>query len=728
MKFIASQQFQIEIGGDRSVLRLQSLAAAIGLAVGLLILIGYAAEYEPAWRLSRGLPATHPVSALCIALLGFALCPDFSKHPIVRLVARAAVLVATAVLLLRLLTPWMGMSLFNAITPFRGVLASQAAAGTPITMGTNTAQTLLVIAASELLRWKPWPVASQLLGCCAMALLFVALTGYIDTLPTFHGTLAPLTLLGAVSLATSVLCATHQGGFIRPLVARSAPGRLARLLLGWSTPVVLLIGWIVSHYTHAYGMTPEAGALLAYQTAAIIILSWVLVTAATVRADVIDRRRDAAEALLLNAAATDALTGLLSRNKLELHRVAGERGRPGITSAELFIDLDRFRAVNEAFGHAIGDEFLMEIGQRLQSVGHPHAVGRLGGDEFAIYCSAISLAEAERIGFAVTSALAMPFTSRGRSFRLTVSVGVSHSDAAGDIDLRAAADSAMHVAKRRGGNQVVTFHGSMYEERRAKIELEQYLHAALEQDNELSLAYQPVLNVIDQSLVSVEALARWTHPQLGAISPERFIKLAEATGLIVPLGLKLMATAVAQAGIWRDQYGARAPRINLNISPIQFANGDVIADLKHMLDRHDLTTNAICIEVTEGAFSDTQAINCLEKARDMGFTVAMDDFGVGYSSLGQLPRLPVTTVKLDRSFIVDCVESAGGAIMLESIVQLAHGLKLKVVAEGVESAAQLALVARVGCDAVQGYIYAKPMDAAEFRLWLTERPYSQAVA
>jgi EAL domain-containing protein (putative c-di-GMP-specific phosphodiesterase class I) len=159
----------------------------------------------------------------------------------------------------------------------------------------------------------------------------------------------------------------------------------------------------------------------------------------------------------------------------------------------------------------------------------------------------------------------------------------------------------MHVAKGRGGNQVVAFQGSMHEERRNQIELEQHLHAALEQENQLSLVYQPVVKVGDWSLVAAEALARWTHPELGPIPPDRFIQLAENTGLIVPLGLKLMENAVAQAATWRDEHGEAAPRINLNISPLQFASGDVIADLKRMLDRHNLTTRAISIELIPSA-------------------------------------------------------------------------------------------------------------------------------
>jgi diguanylate cyclase (GGDEF)-like protein len=707
--------------------RIQIIGCGSSLALGLFTLFGYAINYESAWRLTSGYPATHPLSALCLALLGFGLLTSVSKGRAICFAARGAVVLAAAIAVLRLLGSWVGTSLFDAMTPFKDVLAAQAAAGMPIFMGPNTAHTVLAIALSDILRWNRWPIASQLLACCAVGVLFIGMTGYVEHLHAFYGRMAPLTLAGTFMLSLSALASTHQQGFVRFLVAQSEPGRLARLLLGCSTPAIILIGWVLVHYSRIYGMSEKVGALLAYQTTAIIILSWILITAATARADVIDRRRQSAESLLLKAATTDTLTGLLSRNQLEIYRTAGEKGRPKLSTAELFIDLDRFRAVNEAFGHSIGDEFLSEVGRRLQFVAGLHKVARLGGDEFAIYCVGISLEEAELIGSAVVTIIAMPFNIHGHSFRLTASVGVSHSDPAGAIDLRAAADNAMHVAKSHGGNQVATFHASMYEEWRSKIELEQFLHDALERGDQLSLVYQPVVEVNDRMLVAVEALARWTHPELGPIPPNKFIPLAEATGLIVPLGLKLMANAVAQAAKWRDQHGVRAPRINLNISPLQFANGDVISDLKRMLDRHNLMISAICIEVTEGTFSDSRAVGSLEIARDMGFTVAMDDFGVGYSSLSQLPRLPVTTVKLDRSFIVASTETTRGATMLASIIQLAHGLKLTVVAEGVETQDQLGLLSRIGCDAVQGYICARPMNADELNVWLEERPHPQPI-
>jgi diguanylate cyclase (GGDEF)-like protein len=693
------------------------VGATGGGVVGGLVLLGYALHVEPAWRLSPSLPATHPLTATCLVLLGLGFAPTRRRRRLTRVLARIAVLAATAILLLRLGRPLVGTGILTEITPFVHIVAAQPS----ITIGSNAARALTAIAVSEILRWFRLPAASQAAAFCAIGLIFVALVGYINGVSSFHGVLAPQTLVAAVFLVVATLFATPRHGFLRTLIADSDPGRLARLLLGCSTPLVLLIGWVMSQSLRGPGLgSAKAQTSLSYQTAAVIILTWVLVTIASTRAERIDRRRRAAEASLQEAASNDALTGLLSRNRMEQLRTPRDPDQRPPIAATLFIDLDRFRAVNEAFGHLIGDEMLIEVGRRLRSIAGPHAVGRVGGDEFAIYCVGVSPQEAEQMGGAVTTILGIPFTIRERRFHLTASVGVAHSETAPAADLRQAADSAMHVAKQRGGNKAVSFVGVMHEDRRSQIELEQDLYEALNHPNELSLVYQPIMRLSDRALVGVEALARWTHPQMGPIPPHRFIQIAETTGLIVPLGLKLMAAAVRQAALWRARDPHGAPVINLNISPVQFATGDVISDLTRMLWDQDLPTSAICIEVTEGAFTDEHAIRALHDARRAGFTVAMDDFGVGYSSLSQLPRLPLACVKLDRSFVLDATASSGGATMLTAIVQLAHGLGLKVVAEGVEKAAQLELVTRAGCDAVQGFLFAKPLRPDEFDAWLAD--------
>jgi diguanylate cyclase (GGDEF)-like protein len=706
------------------ITRSRIMGAIGGAIVGALVLLGYALHIDWTWRLSPGVPATHPLTAICLVLLGLGFLPTRGRPRRMRVLARLAVLTALTILLLRFARPLIGTTFLTDITPFGHIVAEQPS-GSPIKVGTNAARVLTAIAVSEILRWLRWPAASQAAAFGAIGLVIVALVGYIDGVSTFRGGLAPQTVLAASFLVIATLFATPRHGFLRPLVADSEPGRLARILLGCATPLLVLIGWVMSRSMHFHGLSSvEAQTSLSYQTAAVIILTWVLVTVASTRAERIDRRRRRAEASVLAAASTDALTGLLSRDRMEQLRTPRDSNQRPPIAATLFIDLDRFRAVNEAFGHRIGDDMLVEVARRLRTVAGPHAVGRVGGDEFAIYCVGVSPREAEDMAVAVTAALGIPFKIGERRFHLTASVGVAHSETAPEADLRQAADSAMHVAKRRGGNQAMPFVSLMHSERRSQIELEQDLYEALNHQDELSLVYQPIIRLSDRRLVAVEALARWMHPQMGAIPPNRFIQVAETTGLIVPLGLKLMAAAVRQAALWRVRDHEDAPVINLNISPVQFASGDVISDLVRMLWQADLPTSAMCIEVTEGAFTDEDAIRALREARQAGFTVAMDDFGVGYSSLSQLPRLPLASVKLDRSFVLDATASSGGATMLTAIVQLAHGLGLKVVAEGVEKAEQLALVTRAGCDSVQGFIFARPMRPEEFDTWLAEIKHS----
>ena len=294
-----------------------SFTSVVCCVLGLVVLVGYILDFEPAWRLASETQSAHPLTALCFAFLGFGLYADHGKRRIVRLAGRIAVLAAAAVVVLRLLTPVIGTSLFYTITPFKAVLTAQALAGHPTSMGINCAHVLLLLAGAEILRWKRWKTASQLLACGAVAVLFMALAGQIYDLPDFYGTMALRNQAGALLLALSVLWATRNHGFIRPLVAPSEPGRLARLLLRASTLMILVIGWLAVHYVRAYGLGGELGGQPAYQAVATVILGWVLITAATVRSDIIDQRHRSAEASLLRAATTDALTGLLNRRQLE---------------------------------------------------------------------------------------------------------------------------------------------------------------------------------------------------------------------------------------------------------------------------------------------------------------------------------------------------------------------------------------------------------------------------
>lgn len=703
-------------GPPRSFFQLRLAGAVLGGLVGASVLGGYALGFSPAWQWVTALPATHPFTALCLVLLAIALSPGRPHSPPSRSVTYGALGLLVTLLGLRLAAPSIGPLWLNRLTPFRTVLDNQVAAGHAVHMPANIATALLMLAFGEVLRRQRRPIAAQLFACGAVALLFVGATGYLANVSPFWGSVGPADWLGIGALALALLFATARRGFMRALTAPSQPGRLARMLLGGSTALLLLIGWFVARTIDSPGIDlPADPYLLVYESAAMAAVIWVVVALSTMRADRLDRYRSVAERLQERTSTRDGLTGLLTRNSMARQRA--ERSAGGEPSASFFVDLDRFRSVNEALGSAQGDRVLKEVARRLVAIDRRSLVARLGGDEFAVFTTNVTLAEAQTRGAIITKALAQPFDVDGRSFRLTASVGIAHTDTTGITDLRQAADDAMYVAKSRGGDQSVVFAPAMHDARKLEADLEQDLHEALRRDDQLSIVYQPVVRVADRQLVAVEALARWTHPRLGMVPPDRFIQLAERTGLMVALGLKLMEMAVRQAAAWEAACPGQCPTLNVNVSPVQFASGDVVADLASIARRHGLGANRLCIEVTESVLASDAAISQLVQARAHGFKVAMDDFGVGYSTLSQLPRLPLTSVKLDRSFIVHATQSVGDAAIFNAITQLVHALGLTVVAEGVEDQAQFDLIAASGCDAAQGYLIARPMPATAFAAW-----------
>jgi diguanylate cyclase (GGDEF)-like protein len=412
---------------------------------------------------------------------------------------------------------------------------------------------------------------------------------------------------------------------------------------------------------------------------------------------------------LHRASRTDSLTGLLSRNRMwELLTIWRLYPDPG-GAALIIIDIDRFRSVNQVFGAATGDALLITIGRRLTAIAGDYPVVRLGGDDFALWCRGISEEEAVLLAVQAATELSRPFTAQGHSLHLTASVGVAHSGSAGLLDLRQASDDASYAAKQLGGNRATIFMPSMHDDRRNAAELERELHLACLADDQIFIMFQPIVSLADDHLVAVEALARWTHPRLGALSPGVFIALAETRGMIDQLGRKLIELTMRQARQWHTDFPGKCPLIHVNISPFQFAAGHLVAELMLLLSIHDLPPAAFCLEVTESAFADDDAIAALVEARDLGFSVSMDDFGVGYASLSQMPRLPIASIKLDHSFVSNALKAEGDAAVLTGIVQIAHALHLQVIAEGVERPDQLALVAKSGCDAVQGYLFSRPL-------------------
>ncbi|WP_092759774.1 bifunctional diguanylate cyclase/phosphodiesterase [Rhodoferax sp. OV413] len=703
----------------RSFIGVRRMATLLAGCMGLTVLAGYVFQLQATPYWPAELARTRPYTAICLVLLALGMAPLPKRGSWLHRGACFALLTLIAMMLAKL--AFLLVSTRSA-TPMVGPDAAYSwwAVDTSYSMKPNIAGALLLLSVGELLRRSLYPRISQILACGALALMLLAVTGVLAELSPFWGSVGLPSLFGIVALSTALLLGTARHGFMRAVTAPTEPGRLARTLLGGSTVLLVLTGWVVSYRIDNPGIPlPADGTLLVSATVFAIGLTWVVIAVSIMRADRHFRLRRVAQRLLERTARRDALTGLLNRDSVAALRAANLANH--LPSASLFIDIDRFRSVNEALGSAQGDLVLKEVARRLVAISKGASVGRLGGDEFAIYMGGVALTEAELMGAEVVAELARPFVMEDQHFRLTASVGIAHTDSAGETDLRQAADDAMYVAKARGGNQSVVFTRSMHDIRQQDVELEQSLHKALISDEELELFYQPVVSVKDRKLVAVEALARWRHPQLGMIPPDRFILLAEKVGLMAILGRKLMRLAVQQAAAWETSRPGQVPVLNINVSPVQFAEGDVIADLAAIVHSHGLTENRFCIEVTESVFATPAATVALLQAREMGFKVAMDDFGVGYSTLSQLPRLPLTSVKLDRSFIVHATESHGDAVMFSAVTQLVHALGPMLVAEGIETESQWDLIAESGCDAAQGYLIAKPMDAPAFAAWQEKR-------
>jgi diguanylate cyclase (GGDEF)-like protein len=404
-------------------------------------------------------------------------------------------------------------------------------------------------------------------------------------------------------------------------------------------------------------------------------------------------RRLEAEARIMHLATRDPLTQLPNRAALmdRLHQGLKTAKRDRTQLAVLFLDLDRFKWINDTLGHDVGDQLLQTMASRLTHVlRESDTVARLGGDEFAIILPALHAAEeAERVAQKILTAVLQPVALRGHDVLVGCSIGLAVYPVHGECEeaLLRHADLSMYQAKELGGNQYQLFSEQMNLRAVERMTLESELRTAIE-SGQLELHYQPQVRLADHALTGVEALVRWHHPRLGLLSPDRFIPLAEDTGLIWPLGLAVLDMAVAQIAAWTQQ-GLDVPRVAVNVSPAQLRDelADAVADT---LVRHGVTADRLELELTESALTaDGPAVlGLLQSLRNMGLAIAVDDFGVGYSSLALLRRLPITTLKIDRSFVSELASNAQDVAIVEAVITMANSMGLRTVAEGVEEHAQ----------------------------------------
>lgn len=424
-----------------------------------------------------------------------------------------------------------------------------------------------------------------------------------------------------------------------------------------------------------------------------------------------------AQERLTRLAHYDATTGQLNRNAFnrDLARcveTCAEGSRLGL----MILDIDDFKDINDRFGHHTGDDLLNQFAARLGGiVRHGDRIYRLGGDEFAVLVQPLDSLDDVT---AIASRLFVPFHSpiviEGHRLQASFSAGISlYPDDAGDLEtLVAHADAAMYHAKRRGKNTFQRFEPRMTESTLRRLRLQEDLREALADGESLEVVYQPQFGHDGRTIEGMEALLRWTHPELGRISPAEFIPLAEDCGLVLPLGQWVLRNAVAQAARWHAE-GHRSLRIAVNMSVRQMQDPGLLAQVDEVLAHTRLRPSALEFEITESLLlEDAEAnIRFMHALRERGIALAIDDFGKGYSSMSYLRRLPVTRLKIDMGFVHDI--PGGGEAMTTAIIAMAHSLALTVVAEGVETPEQMAFLRTVGCDALQGYLLARPLSAHE---------------
>ncbi len=431
-------------------------------------------------------------------------------------------------------------------------------------------------------------------------------------------------------------------------------------------------------------------------------------------------RRLQTQTRLAYMAEFDALTGLPNRNLLRdrLTQTVAQVRRRGESGAVLFIDLDRFKLINDTLGHHLGDALIAEVGERLtHCVRSGDTVGRVSGDEFAVVLCELKRADdAAIVAQKILNALAQPFDLEGNEAYITASIGISVFPADGDDaeTLLKNADLAMYRSKEMTRNAYCFFTAEMNRRSVAKLQLYTDLRRAIER-REFVLHYQPKVDLREGQLLGVETLLRWNHPQRGVVTPEEFIPALEDSGLILPVGEWVLREACAQLRQWQKQ-GLQAVPVAVNLSAKQFLRPDLDALVRRALATEGVAPHLIELEITESCLmSDPEeAVRLLASLRAAGLKISVDDFGTGYSSLSYLTRLPLTALKIDHSFVRDAASSREAASIVRAVIDMAHNLHFTVIAEGVETQEQVAFLRRHGCDLGQGYLFGRPMPADEF--------------
>ncbi len=433
--------------------------------------------------------------------------------------------------------------------------------------------------------------------------------------------------------------------------------------------------------------------------------------------DISERKR--AEERIKQLAHFDVLTGLPNRalfgDRLEQAIVHAQRNQARV--ALLFLDLDRFKQINDTLGHDVGDQLLQTVAQRLQTcVREQDTISRQGGDEFIAVLPGTDTSGAEMVAEKMLRSIVQPFLIEGHDLRISSSIGIAvYPDHAQDSStLIKYADVAMYQAKEGGRNHCLLFNPSMNASAYERLTMETKLRSALEL-NQLLLYYQPQVDTVSGRIIGCEALVRWKHPDLGMVSPANFIPLAEETGLIGPISDWVLEEAIRQCRAWRDA-GLPELTVSVNLSPLQFRHRNLFEQVKRLLELYSVPASALDLELTEGILMQgvERTLATLHVLTGLGVSISIDDFGTGYSSLSYLKRFPIQKLKIDQSFVRDVTIDANDATMVRTIILMAQSLNLDVIAEGVETEEQAVFLREFGCTRAQGYLYGRPMPADAF--------------
>lgn len=436
--------------------------------------------------------------------------------------------------------------------------------------------------------------------------------------------------------------------------------------------------------------------------------------------------RKAAEEKIAHMAFHDALTDLPNRllfnERLKEFLKSPEQNDK--MAAVIFLDLDRFKIINDTLGHHIGDELLKFLGSKLRNyIREEDTVARFGGDEFLIFFSNVShIDEITTFAKGIPKLFSQPFVYEGQDLFVTASIGISlyPHDGIDPETLIKHADTAMYLAKEKGGNTYQLYHSEMNHRSLEKLSLEISLRKAIERE-EISVYYQPLVKLESGRIFGMEALVRWSHPERGTIPPGQFIPIAEETGLIVPIGNWVLEQACLQNKIWIEQ-GFGPLCVSVNISVIQFQQPGFVQFISETIRKIGLDPSLLCLEITENVAMKNVSyiIETMAKLKRLGVQISIDDFGTGYSSLSYLKRFHVNTLKIDQSFIKDLANDDDNAAIVTALIAMSQQLKIRSLAEGVETEEQLNFLRQQGCNEIQGYVFSRPLPTSEFESLLKE--------